>query len=313
MKAVLVLLFAAAVSALSLEEFRAWAELYGKVYTLAEEARRFAIFKENSAIAERLNLEDHGAFFGSNQFSDLTSDEFRRLYTTNLRVEQQGQFDVVPDYNADDLDYKDYLPAIKNQGQCGSCWAFSAVQNAEGQTYMNNGGKVVSLSEQQLVSCDKTNMACNGGSMILADMYIVRTGLASESAYPYKSGSGSVPACKSFSVVAEFSSYKSLGKVSNDNTLIKHLEEYGPLSVAIEADKSVFQNYVSGVLDSTSCGTNLNHGVGLVGYGTDSSSGKPYWTVRNSWGTAWGEKGYGRLVRGKNMCGINSQVSTIIA
>jgi hypothetical protein len=308
---VAVLVLAALASATTLDSFRSWSKSNGKSYTLHEEARRFAIFKENLAIAERLNLENHGAHFGMTKFMDLTNAEFKAEATTTFPVRNNFEVAVIPDTNADSADYTYMLPEIKDQAQCGSCWAFSAIANAEGQTYMTNGGKVVSLSEQALVSCDKMDSACTGGSMVYADMYLIENGAASEEAYPYVSGSGSVPKCKAFTSVAEFSSYKDFSRVSADATIIKYLDQYGPISVGIEADKSIFQLYTSGIIDSSSCGTNLDHGVTLVGYGTESS--KNFWLVRNSWGKSWGDKGMVKIVRGKNMCGINGMISTIIA
>jgi C1A family cysteine protease len=315
MKAIIAILVLAAVaSASSLDGFRSWAKEHGKVYTVNEQARRFAIFKENMAVIERLNLDHPSATFGPNQFSDLTHDEFSAVYT-NLHLPshvQSADFEVLPAQVSAELDLRYMLPAVKNQAQCGSCWAFSAIGNAEGVTYKNNGGKVVSLSEQQLVSCDYGNSGCNGGWMATADAYLVKHGSASEDSYPYTSGSGQVAACKTFTATAKFSSYTDFGRISADATIIDHLATLGPLSVAIEADRSYFQTYKSGILDNpTSCGTSLNHGVTLVGYGTES--GKDYWLVRNSWGTTWGDKGYVKLVRGHNMCGINSALSSIKA
>eukprot|EP00727_Mastigamoeba_balamuthi_P006684 m51a1_g2636 putative cysteine peptidase precursor (312) ;mRNA; r:583622-584557 len=311
MKAVIaILLLAAAASASSVDSFRAWAKAHGKMYTASEEKLRLHVFEENLAIINRLNLENHGAAFGLNKFSDLTNEEFKALYTSKLQARQPGDFAVIADSNEDSLDMKSWLPAVKDQAQCGSCWAFSAIANAEGAWYLKNH-EVVALSEQQLVSCDKTDSGCNGGLMSNADKYIVANGLASEKAYPYVSGSGSVPRCQAFTAQYHYTSNKAFGKVSSDETIISYLKQYGPLSVAIEADQSVFQSYSSGILDSTRCGTTLDHGVTLVGYGTEN--GTPFWTVRNSWGSSWGENGYIRLARGKNMCGINGMLSTIVA
>eukprot|EP00727_Mastigamoeba_balamuthi_P002199 m51a1_g11977 putative cysteine peptidase precursor (312) ;mRNA; r:847103-848038 len=311
MKAVFaILLLAAVASASSVDAFRSWAKTHGKMYTASEEKYRLHIFEENLAVVNRLNMENHGARFGLNKFSDLTNAEFKAIYTTKLQGRQPGDFAVIADSNADSLDMRSWLPEVKDQAQCGSCWAFSAIANAEGAYYKKNE-KVVSLSEQQLVSCDKTDSGCNGGLMSNADEYIVQNGLASEKAYPYVSGSGSVPRCKAFTAEYHFSSNKAFGKVSSDDTIISYLKQYGPLSIAIEADQAVFQNYQSGILDSTKCGTTLDHGVALVGYGTEN--GKAFWTVRNSWGSSWGENGYIRMARGKNMCGINGMLSTIVA
>eukprot|EP00727_Mastigamoeba_balamuthi_P012151 m51a1_g7559 putative cysteine protease (312) ;mRNA; f:117994-118929 len=311
MKAIIaVLVLAALASASSVDTFRMWAKTHGKVYTATEEKYRLHVFEENLAIINRLNMENHGASFAPNQFSDLTNAEFKALYTTELAARQPGDIAVIPDSNKDELDMKSWLPPVKDQGQCGSCWAFSAIANAEGAWYKKNE-KVVSLSEQQLVSCDKQDSGCDGGLMATADQYILKNGLASEEDYPYASGTGSVPRCKAFTSKCQFSNAKDFRSVSSDDTIISYMKQYGPLSVAIQADSSVFQNYKSGILDSKKCGTSLNHGVTLVGYGTED--GVDFWTVRNSWGSSWGEKGYIRMARGKNTCGINGMLSTIVA
>eukprot|EP00727_Mastigamoeba_balamuthi_P006107 m51a1_g2115 putative cysteine peptidase precursor (315) ;mRNA; r:1656284-1657228 len=292
------------------DAFRAWAKAHGKLYTAAEAALRARVFEENVAVARRLNAEGHGAHFGPNAFSDLTSAEFKALRTTELAARQPGHFAVVPDAVGESLDMRGWLPGVKDQQLCGSCWAFSAVANAEGAWYLRHR-EVVSLSEQQLVACDKSDSGCNGGLMSNADDYILKNGLATEASYPYTSGSGSVTPCRRYDAAYQFSASRDFQKVVADDDLIAYLQQYGPLSAAVEADRPVFQNYQSGILDSTQCGSTLDHGVTLVGYGTEN--GTPYWTVRNSWGVYWGEDGYIRLVRGKNMCGINGLISTIVA
>eukprot|EP00727_Mastigamoeba_balamuthi_P006735 m51a1_g2682 putative cysteine protease 1 (312) ;mRNA; f:744792-745727 len=307
---VAVLLLAAVASASSVDAFRAWAKAHNKVYTAAEEKYRMHVYEENVAVISRLNMENHGAKFAPNKFTDLTHAEFKALYTTTLPVQQPGNFAVIADVTDDSLDLRPTLPPVKNQAQCGSCWAFSAVANAEGAWYRVHQ-QVVSLSEQQLVSCDTGNSGCNGGLMTTADQYIVANGLATDTLYPYVSGSGSVPACRQVTAGYHFTSSRNFGRLRSDSSIITYLRQYGPLSVAIEADQDVFQSYTSGILDSASCGTTLDHGVTLVGFGTSGST--PYWIVRNSWGADWGEAGYIRLARGRNMCGINSMISTIIA
>eukprot|EP00727_Mastigamoeba_balamuthi_P012149 m51a1_g7557 putative cysteine peptidase precursor (313) ;mRNA; r:111796-112734 len=312
MKSVIaVLVLAALASASSIDTFRTWAKTHGKVYTATEEKYRMHVFEENTAIVNRLNMESHGARFAVNKFSDLTNEEFKAIYTTDLHVRQPGPIAVIADKHADEsLDMRPWLPAIKDQAQCGSCWAFSAIANAEGAWYLRNH-EVVSLSEQQVVSCDRQDSGCNGGLMTTADQYILKNGLVSEESYPYVSGTGSVPRCQAFTAQYQFSDAQNFRSIASDDTIIAYLHQYGPLSVAIEADSSVFQNYNSGILDSTRCGTSLNHGVTLVGFGTEN--GTPYWTVRNSWGSSWGESGYIRMARGRNMCGINGMLSTIVA
>eukprot|EP00727_Mastigamoeba_balamuthi_P011464 m51a1_g6940 hypothetical protein (319) ;mRNA; f:241207-242227 len=311
-----VLLLVALSSGATIDTFRAWAKQNNRLYTAEEEKARYLVFVQNLAIVDALNREGrHGAVFGLNSFSDLTNDEFKARYApsnfTGAR-NSSAAIEVIPDNLNTNLDMRSYLPAIKNQGSCyGGDWAFSAVANAEGQYYYKHGS-VLALSEQQLISCDMYDSGCDGGMMTTADSYILKNGLASQASYPWASGTGYVPPCKAYTVAATYTNAIDFGQVWSDSNIMLYLQQYGPLSAAVEADSYVFQSYGSGILDSTLCGTNVNHGVAITGYGTDSS-GVQFWWVRNSWGTGWGEWGYIRLVRGKNMCGINTQLSTIIA
>jgi len=205
---------------------------------------------------------------------------------------------------------KGAVTPVKNQGRCGSCWSFSTTGSIEG-AYQIANGELISLSEEDLVQCDHNgDNGCQGGLMDNAFAWIEKNGIAAEEAYPYTSGEGTTGTCdttKSAKPVVTISSFRDVPK--EDEDALKSAVAQGPVSIAIEADKSAFQLYKGGVLDSPDCGTKLDHGVLIVGYGTDSSLGKDYWKVKNSWGPTWGEEGYIRLVRGKNMCGVASQAS----
>jgi C1A family cysteine protease len=313
---VAVLLLAALASASSIDTFRQWSLVHNKVYTGKEEARRFAIFKENLAKIERLNLDESSARFAPNKFSDLTEEEFKVMYVNGLKSTKKtlgANLMVKADGVTASADYRDRLPMVKDQAQCGSCWAFSAIANMEGQLYMNNGKVVTALSEQQLVSCDKSNSGCNGGLMTAADAYACKNAITTSELYPYTSGKGVVSKCKNPipEGVHKFSTYMEWDSISSDATFMGYLDKYGPLSVGIAAGTYYFQSYAGGVLtDSKACGKDLDHGVALVGYGTES--GSDYWLVRNSWGPGWGESGYVKLARGINMCSINEMVSSIV-
>ena len=199
---------------------------------------------------------------------------------------------------------------VKNQGQCGSCWSFSATGAIEGANAITNG-KLASLSEQELVDCSKRygNMGCNGGLMDNAFHYVIDNGLCSESDYPY---TASDDTCVSTDCTPIVKISDCADVIVNNELALKEAVSKQPVSVAIEADTKTFQLYSSGVLTSDSCGTNLDHGVLVVGYGTEDDT--PYWLVKNSWGDTWGEDGYIKIGRSdsessKGICGIAMQPS----
>jgi C1A family cysteine protease len=209
-----------------------------------------------------------------------------------------------------DWSAKGAVTPIKNQEQCGSCWAFSTTGSVEGAWFLAKG-ELVSLSEQQLVDCSgpEGNQGCNGGLMDYAFEYIIKNkGITTEAAYPYTAADGTCQAAGK-PVEATLSGYKDVSP--NSETALLTAIAQQPVSVAVEADQSVFQFYSGGVMDSA-CGTALDHGVLAVGYGTDT--GKDYYKVKNSWGADWGEKGYIRLGRGakfnpSGQCGIQMDPS----
>jgi C1A family cysteine protease len=217
----------------------------------------------------------------------------------------------------DSVDWVDKgaVTSVKNQGQCGSCWTFSATGAIESAYYLKYG-KLLDFSEQELVSCDSGSMGCKGGLMDQAfDWVETRKGLCSESDFPYVSGSGTAPKCKQCKPIpgSQVDHYVDV-PVDDENALMSAVAQQ-PIAVAIEADQIAFQMYKSGILTGK-CGSKLDHGVLVVGYGTDKESGIDYWKVKNSWGSEWGESGYIRLQRGKvtpwnhsGECGILAQAS----
>ena len=200
----------------------------------------------------------------------------------------------------------------QNQGQCGSCWAFSTVGSVEG-AFFAASGKLIPLAEEELVECDNVDSGCQGGAMENAFIWIEKHGLASQAQYNYTSGGGTVGRCNRKAerhAVVGIDGFHDIP--TGDEHALQEAVVNTPVSIAIEADKSIFQLYKGGVLDNPKCGLHppaLDHGVLLVGYGSDERSGKDYWTVKNSWGASWGEHGYVRMVRGKNMCGVASRAS----
>jgi len=255
-----------------------------------------------------------------NEYADLSWNEFKAQKMGYKPVTVEGIPRRTVDLHGlvnvpDTVDWrqKNVVTGVKNQGSCGSCWAFSTTGSMEGAVALKTG-KLTSLSEQQLVDCSSSfgNEGCNGGLMDDAFQYIISNkGLCSEASYGYTGTDGT---CKTCTPVSQIASYVDV--TSNSSVSLKAAAAQQPISVAIEADQLGFQFYFGGVFDGT-CGTNLDHGVLVAGYGTDSSTGKDYWLVKNSWGATWGEAGYIRLIRsdavGPAQCGIAMEPSYPVA
>merc|ERR1719326_265563 len=276
---------------------------FKKAYdTVEEHAARFSTFKDNVDFITSHNArsEEHGYTVGINQFADMSSAEFKKtMLTYRADLKKPNPTPILDESNlADSVDWvaKGAVIPVKNQGQCGSCWAFSTTGSVEG-AYQIATGKLLSFSEQELVDCAGSygNQGCNGGLMDNGFKYLEAKGDALESKYAYTAKTGTCSSSKSADPALAKGAVTSFNDVTSDSeTQLLAAVSQQPVSVAIEADKPGFQFYKSGVFSGT-CGTNLDHGVLVVGYGTDS--GKDYWKVKNSWGTTWGDAGYIRLVR----------------
>jgi KDEL-tailed cysteine endopeptidase len=294
--------------------FQQWKLTHDKVYsTDREEESRFKIFSENYIKILEFNAEQSDVVLGLNHLADLTLAEFSALYTGlipkgNANAEV-AHFDATNLADGVDWRTKGAVTPIKNQGQCGSCWAFSAVGALEG-SYQINTGKLESFSEQQLVDCVTADQGCGGGWMIDAFDYTAKAGgIETEADYPYKATNQKCAFDQSKAVKVN-SGFKNVTENSADQ--LKAAANVQPVSVAIQASALIFQFYRTGVIKRW-CGAKLDHGVLVVGY--DSSQGSEAFIVKNSWGVVWGKKGYvhistdGTPNNGAGVCGILAAAS----
>lgn len=294
--------------------FSTWASLHGKTYAPTERDFRESVYMNNVKKIVRHNAEGHSWTMGVNKFADLTAEEFKGRFIgifnhTEAASNETVTLGALP--ASVDWTTKGAVTAVKNQEQCGSCWAFSTTGSVEGAWFLSNG-TLVSLSEQQLVDCSTAegNEGCNGGLMDYGFEYIIKNkGITTEAAYPYTATGPNKCVAAGKPVAATLSGFKDVPV--NSETALMTAIALTPVSVAVEADQSVFQFYNGGVMDSA-CGTALDHGVLAVGYGT--SGGKDYYLVKNSWGADWGAKGYIMLARGAKFnpagqCGIQMAAS----
>lgn len=315
-------LFAVGKSTLFITDFNTWVNTFHiefQSYHHYEDILRKWI--DNDAYIHRINAEGRSYTLGHNQFSGMDELDFKQ-YVQNHQLNYSAHSAVDNSnktYIPESVDWRDNnaVTPVKDQGQCGSCWAFSTTGSLEG-IYAIQTGELVSFSEQQLVDCDNLrhggkNHGCNGGLMDDAFSWIHDNGgLCTEDSYPYVSQEGETEKCQTTCDLVPNSQIQTWVDVASTDQAMLAAVAQQPVSIAIEADQKDFQLYQSGVLTSE-CGTTLDHGVLVVGYGVEN--GEDYYLVKNSWGTSWGDEGYIKLGRGsqynegQGQCGMLLQAS----
>jgi len=314
--ALFALLVAVVASTSVSQQFIEWQHQHGKVYANQEEFNyRLGVFSENLKKVADKNAKARNPVFGTTKFMDMTTEEFR---TTVLMSKMPPK----PDPRKGPYTFENFTqPAptsftwwgkgvttpIYNQGQCGSCWAFSATEDIESQWAIAGHG-LVSLSMQQIVSCDTTCYGCGGGWPYLAYEYVTQQGgLDSYSAYPYTAETGTCQV-NTGAYAAKVSSWTYVTQSENEGQMVNYLVAHGPLSICVDA--SSWQFYTSGVLMAADCTTSIDHCVDAVGYNLGANPS--YWVVRNSWGTDWGQSGFIWLQYGQDTCAMAQVVTNAL-
>jgi len=319
----LLALVAVALSIPAHQQFFSFMKVHNKQYKSdLEFLHRFSIFQENLKVIDQLNQLDEtegAAYFAINKFADLSTEEFRNIYLmTNLTPYLAEPYGAVrpglPRAPAK-FDWRDtgFITPVKDQGQCGSCWAFSATENVESvYSKLNNIKPPIHLSPQQMVDCDSNCYGCGGGWPYYAFQYVTGAGgQDTETTYPYTARDGTCRFDQS-GIGAKINGYKSISKdEAQIQSLVADVDNGAPFSICVDA--ASWQFYSGGVMTANQCGRSVDHCTQLLGYDTTKSSQTlPFWIVRNSWGTDWGLSGIILLEMFKDTCIMADYVTTAV-
>jgi cysteine peptidase B len=297
--------------------FQQFITQYNKAYSSkAEYTKRLQVFKDNLNFSRWLDQQDPHATYGVTKFMDLTRKEFKDMYLTytppaNRSLHAPGELPRATVPHADlptsfDWNSKGVVTSVYNQGQCGSCWAFSVTENIESMWAIAGKG-LQNLAMQQLVDCDPYDGGCNGGNPPRAYQYLIQNGgIDNYNSYPY---AGYQQGCRfnPNAVSAKISNWGYITTSDNENYMAQWTYQYGPPSVCLDAQ--TWQYYQGGVI-TQNCGTQLDHCVQLTGW--QVYTGIQAWTIRNSWGSDWGMSGYVLLETGADMCGVGTEVTSSV-
>jgi len=298
-------------------QFSKFQKKYSKTYDASERPIRFQIFQDNLKRYEELQKANPKAKFGVTQFSDLSAKEFSSMYLNNKNFTKDWKApaqktDFSKKFGSPNPKNWDWFTQgvctpIYNQGQCGSCWAFSATETIESY-YKIQGGALTQLSMEQIVDCDTggEDQGCEGGFPTGAYSYVQSAGgIDSYASYPYTAGEGESGSCQfnQANVVTNVASYQT---ISGETGLYQQASTAGPVSVCVDA--STWSGYEGGIL--TTCGNDVDHCVQLTGY-TNYGATNQYWIVRNSWGASWGENGFIWIAIGQDLCSIGDYATVV--